>query len=644
MTKQFGYGNSAGDCQMSAVERINDRNALIALQHDIVAPADTFVPKPPASAQDSNSAIQQTDNARGKRLRPLLALAPYLGRYRAKVIAALVALIVASLATLVVPIAVRRMIDFGFTADSVSMINSYFSLMIAVVAVLALASASRVYLVTTLGERIVADLRRDVFSHLTSLSPAFFDSASSGELVSRLTADTTQIKAAVVVSISTALRNLMLFAGASVMMVVSSPRLSGTVIAVIPLIVLPLVAFGRRVRTLSRGAQDTLAEASSYASELIGAMRTLQAFTNERLATGRFDLEVERAYGAARNSTRARSFLTAIVIFLIFSSIVAVLWVGSQDVLSGQITAGRLSQFLLYAALAAGALSELSQVWGDVSAASGASERLFEILRLKPAIAAPASPRALPTPSRGDVNFNNVRFAYPTRPGTDVVDGISFAVKAGEKIAIVGPSGAGKSTLFHLLLRFYDPKNGVISLDGVDVCDADPRDVRSRIALVPQEPVIFATNARENIRFGRPEAGDAEVESAAILAHAIEFIRRLPNGFETELGERGVTLSGGQRQRIAIARAILRDAPLLLLDEATSSLDAESETLVQTALAELMRHRTTLVIAHRLATVLSCDRILVIEQGRIVEQGTHAALVAKNGLYARLARLQLQHG
>ena len=643
MTKQFGYGNSAGDCQMSAVERINDRNALIALQHDIVAPADTFVPKPRASTQESNFAIQETD-ARGERLRPLLALAPYLGRYRAKVIAALVALIVASLATLVVPIAVRRMIDFGFTADSVSMINSYFSLMIAVVAVLALASASRVYLVTTLGERIVADLRRDVFSHLTSLSPAFFDSASSGELVSRLTADTTQIKAAVVVSISTALRNLMLFAGASVMMVVSSPRLSGTVIAVIPLIVLPLVAFGRKVRTLSRGAQDTLAEASSYASELIGAVRTLQAFTNERLATGRFDLEVERAYGAARNSTRARSFLTAIVIFLIFSSIVAVLWVGSQDVLSGQITAGRLSQFLLYAALAAGALSELSQVWGDVSAASGASERLFEILRLKPAIAAPASPRALPTPSRGDVNFNNVRFAYPTRPATDVVDGISFAVKAGEKIAIVGPSGAGKSTLFHLLLRFYDPKNGVISLDGVSICDADPRDVRSRIALVPQEPVIFATNARENIRFGRPEAGDAEVESAAILAHATEFIRRLPNGFETELGERGVTLSGGQRQRIAIARAILRDAPLLLLDEATSSLDAESETLVQTALAELMRHRTTLVIAHRLATVLSCDRILVIEQGRIVEQGTHAALVAKNGLYARLARLQLQHG
>jgi ATP-binding cassette subfamily B protein len=628
---------------MSVVERLDDQDALIALPRDVTLAAIAAVAQRSSAKESSSTAQDKDKSARGERLRPLLALAPYLALYRTKTAAALVALTVASLATLVVPLAVRRMIDFGFTADSVSMINSYFSLMIAVVAVLALASASRVYLVTTLGERIVADLRRDVFSHLTRLSPSFFDSASSGELVSRLTADTTQIKSAVVVSISTALRNFMLFAGAATMMVISSPRLSGAVIAVIPLIVLPLVAFGRRVRTLSRGAQDTLAAASAYASELIGAMRTLQAFTNERLATGRFDVQVERAYAAARNSTRARSFLTAIVIFLVFSSIVAVLWVGSHDVLNGQITAGRLSQFLLYAALAAGALSELSQVWGDVSAASGAAERLFEILRLKPAIAAPAAAIALPAPSRGDVSFGNVRFCYPTRPDTAAVNGISFAVKAGERVAIVGPSGAGKSTLFHLLLRFYDPASGSISLDGVEIRNADPRAVRGCLALVPQEPVIFATSARENIRFGRPEASDAEVEHAAALAHATEFIDRLPRGFETELGERGVTLSGGQRQRIAIARAILRDAPLLLLDEATSSLDAESETLVQTALEELMRHRTTLVIAHRLATVLSCDRILVIDQGEIVEQGTHAALIGQNGLYARLARLQLQH-
>jgi ATP-binding cassette subfamily B protein len=578
----------------------------------------------------------------GARLRPLLELAPYVARYRSRAILALIALTIAAITTLVVPVAVRRMIDFGFTPKGIALINSYFSVMIAVVAVLAGASAARFYLVMTIGERIVADLRRDVFAHLISLSPAFFDSNRSGELISRLTADTTQIKSAVGASVSIALRNVMLFVGATAMMVITSPRLSGFVLLAIPVIVIPLVAFGRWVRRLSRGAQDTLAEATAYASELIGAIRTVQAYTSERLANARFGGEVEQAYEAARHSTRARSVLTAIIIFIVFTSVVLILWVGSHDVLTGSITPGRLGQFVLYAAFAAAGLGQLSEVWGELSAASGASERLFEILRVKSAITAPASPRALPAPARGDVSFENVRFAYPTRPDAWAVDGVSLSVRAGEKVAIVGPSGAGKSTLFHLLLRFYDPAQGQIAIDGVPVRNADPREVRSRIALVPQDAVAFAATARENIRFGRPDATDAEVERAADLAHATEFIRRLPGGFEAQLGERGVTLSGGQRQRIAIARAILRDAPLLLLDEATSSLDAESETLVQTALEELMRHRTTLVIAHRLATVLSCDRIMVLDHGRVVEQGTHASLVAAGGLYARLARLQFE--
>jgi ATP-binding cassette subfamily B protein len=576
------------------------------------------------------------------RLRPLLALAPYVARYRGRAVLAFISLTIAAITTLIVPVAVRRMIDFGFSPEGIALINSYFSVMIAVVAVLAAASASRYYLVMTIGERIVADLRRDVFAHLISLSPAFFDSARSGELVSRLTADTTQIKAAVGASVSIALRNMMLFIGATAMMVFTSPKLSGFVLLAIPVIVIPLVAFGRWVRRLSRNAQDTLADASAYASELVGAIRTVQAYTSERMATDRFGGEVEQAYEAARSSTRARAVLTLIIIFIVFSSVVAILWIGSHDVLTGQITPGRLGQFVLYAAFAATGLGQLSEVWGEVSAASGAAERLFEILRVKSQIKAPPQPVALPQPARGDVGFEKVSFAYPARPDVLAIDNVSLSVKAGEKVAIVGPSGAGKSTLFHLLLRFYDPARGTISLDGVPVRSADPADIRSRIALVPQDSVVFAASARENIRFGRPDATDAEVERAADLAHATEFLRRLPDGFEAQLGERGVTLSGGQRQRIAIARAILRDAPLLLLDEATSALDAESETLVQTALEELMRHRTTLVIAHRLATVLSCDRIMVMDQGRIVEQGTHAELVAANGLYARLARLQFE--
>ena len=618
---------------MSAVERLEDR-------HDPAMPSGEAPAVEAASPLDV--ALNPASAGRAARLRPLLALAPYVARYRGRVTLAFISLTIAAITTLVVPLAVRRMIDFGFTPEGIARINSYFSVMIAVVGVLALASASRFYLVMTIGERIVADLRRDVFAHLMSLSPAFFDSSRSGELISRLTADTTQIKSAVGASVSIALRNVMLFIGATAMMVVTSPRLSGLVLLAIPLIVLPLMAFGRWVRRLSRNAQDTLADASAYASELVGGIRTVQAYTGERLANARFGGDVEQAYDAAVGSTRARALLTAIVIFIVFTSVVVILWIGSNDVESGLISPGRLGQFVLYAAFAATGLGQLSEVWGEVSAASGAAERLFEILQVKSQITAPVSPVALPEPPRGDVTFDNISFSYPTRPDAPAVHGVSFSVRAGEKVAIVGPSGAGKSTLFHLLLRFYDPASGTISVDGVPIRSADPTEVRKRIALVPQDPMVFAASARDNIRFGRPEAGDAEVERAADLAHASEFLRQLPHGFDAPLGERGVTLSGGQRQRIAIARAILRDAPLLLLDEATSALDAESETLVQTALEELMRHRTTLVIAHRLATVLSCDRILVMDQGRIVEQGTHASLVAANGLYARLARLQFE--
>jgi ATP-binding cassette subfamily B protein len=583
-------------------------------------------------------------NERRRSLKPLQRLAPYILRYRSMVVWAVLFLTLAAATTLTLPLAVRRMIDHGFSTSDSSFIANYFSMLVVMAAVLALASAGRYYFVITLGERVVSDLRRDVFAHVTRLSPAFFDHAQSGEIVSRLTADATQIKSVVGATASVALRNIILGLGAVAMMVVTSPKLSMLVIAAIPVIVLPLVAFGRSVRRKSRMAQDTLADAAAYASEQIGSVRTLQAFTNERLVTQKFAGAVEQAFSAARESVFARSFLTFFAIFTIFASVVAVLWFGSRDVLSGAMSPGTLGQFLLYSVFAAGALGALSEVWGELSQAAGAAERLTELLAEQPAIAAPLRPKPLPATARGAVEFRDVSFSYPVRPDRAAVHGLSFAVKPGETVAIVGPSGAGKSTIFSLILRFYDPDSGAILVDGVDVREADPDAVRGRVAIVPQDVTIFAASAADNIAFGRPGATEAEIEAAAKAALADEFILKLENGYDTQVGEKGVTLSGGQRQRVAIARAILRDAPILLLDEATSALDAESETLVQTALEHLMQGRTTLVIAHRLATVLKADRILVIEEGRIVEEGTHRSLVKKGGTYARLAKLQFDTG
>ncbi|MGQ7794146.1 ABC transporter transmembrane domain-containing protein [Faunimonas sp. B44] len=577
-------------------------------------------------------------------LRPLAMLLPYLARYRARVAAALAALAAAALVTLAIPLAVRHMIDIGFhSAESGTSVNRSFLLLFGLAGALALASAARFFLVTTLGERIVADLRRDVFTHFMALSPAFFDRARSGELISRLTADTTQIKSAAGASASIALRNLVLLLGAAGMMVVTSPHLSGLVLMAIPIIVLPIVAFGRRVRRRSRQAQDTLAEASAFAAEAIGAVRIVQAFTQEPQAERHFGARVDEAYDAARGATLSRALLTAFSIFLVFASVVGVLWWGAQSVLAGQMSAGTLGQFVLYSVFAAGALGELSQVWGEVSQASGAAERIAELLATRPEILAPENPVPLPSPPIGEIRFDRVSFGYGIA-GAPVLRDFDLDVRRGERIAIVGPSGAGKSTVFSLLMRYYDPEAGSVLVDGVDLRRALPSDLRARIALVPQDSTVFAASAWDNIRFADPDASDEAVRAAARAAHADAFLSALPQGYDTILGERGVTLSGGQRQRVAIARAILKDAPILLLDEATSALDAESETAVQAALDWLMRDRTTLVIAHRLATIKSVDRIVVMDQGRIVEEGDHASLVARGGLYARLADLQFRTG
>ncbi|MBP2237334.1 ATP-binding cassette subfamily B protein [Sinorhizobium kostiense] len=579
-----------------------------------------------------------------KSIRPLATMLPYVARYRGLVCGAAISLTIAAVTTLVLPLAVRRMIDHGFSNSDSAFINTYFSMLMVLAIVLALASAARYYFVISLGERIVADLRREVFARVTALSAGFFDVNQSGEIVSRLTADTTQIKSAVGATASVALRNLILCLGAISMMVYTSPKLSSLVLAAIPLIVFPLVGFGRSVRRRARGAQDTLAAASAYAGEAIAATRTLQAFNGEESANRRFGAAVEDAYDAARAAIKARSALTAFAITMVFGSVVAVLWFGARDVLNGTLSAGTLGQFLLYSLFAAGSLGALSEVWGELSQAAGAAERLSELLSEVPQIRAPENPAPLPVPAKGAVAFTDVHFAYPARPDYKSLKGLSFTVEPGETVAIVGPSGAGKSTVFSMLLRYYDPAKGNVLVDGTDIRTVHPKELRERIAIVPQDVTIFAASVHDNIAFGAPDASRTAVEAAASAAQADEFIAKFDHGYDTLVGERGVTLSGGQRQRIAIARAILRNAPILLLDEATSALDAESEKLVQKALEGLMRERTTLVIAHRLATVLKADRILVMENGRIVEGGTHASLIRQGGLYAKLARLQFDHG
>jgi ATP-binding cassette, subfamily B, bacterial len=597
-------------------------------------------PNPATNESGASPAASETKPRDRVSLSALKPLLPFATRYKGRLLAALIALAIASGATLVIPLAVRRMIDYGFTAEGADLIDRYFGMMVIVVGVLAAASATRYYLVMTLGERVVADVRSALFSHLLQLDAGFYDRTRAGDLVSRISSDTTLIKSAFGASASIALRNFVLFIGAVALMVYTSPHLSGLVLVTIPVIVLPLVASGRSVRRRTRLAQDRLADASAFATEAIGATRVMQAFNAQGETSRHFSDASENAYVTARDATRARSLLTAVAIFLVFASVVGVLWWGAQDVLSGRMTGGELSQFVLYAVFGAGALGELSQVWGEISAASGAASRLAELLDVKPAIEKPKHPKPLPVPPQGTVRFDGVSFSYPTRPDSDVLRDLSFAMKKGERIALVGPSGAGKSTIAQLILRFYDPQKGQVLVDGIALTDADPEAVRARIAFVPQEAVIFGTSIAENIAYGQPHATREQIKRAAELAAASEFIERLPQAYDTLVGERGVTLSGGQRQRIAIARAILRDAPILLLDEATSALDAENERLVQEALDRLMEGRTTLVIAHRLATILKADRILVMDHGRIVEEGTHSTLVAQGGLYARLARLQ----
>ncbi len=578
--------------------------------------------------------------AKARSLKPLEALVPFLWPFRGRIAAASVALIVSSAATLVLPAALRGLIDRGFSTAQIQLISQYFLLFLLAAAVLGLATSVRFYFVTWIGERVIADLRKAVFANVVRLSPTFFEVTRTGEVLSRLSADTTLIQTVVGSSASVAARNFVMFVGGLILMFVTSVKLTLLVTGAVVLVMIPLMLFGRWVRTLSRRSQDRIAETSAHASETLNAVQTVQAFTQEDAERQRYAATVENSFLVAILRTRARAAMTAVVIFAAFGSIAAVGWVGAQDVVGHAMTAGQLVQFIIYAAIVAGGVGAMSETYGDLQRAAGASERLSELLTVEPDIVVPAHPLALPMPARGAVAFDDVTFQYPSRPSYKALNNFSMTVAPGEAVALVGPSGAGKSTVFQLLLRFFAPQHGTIAFDGVDLAQLDPKEIRRHIALVSQDCVIFSGTLADNIRYGRPEASESEVRRAAEAAAAAEFIENLPQGYETIVGERGATLSGGQRQRIAIARAILRDAPLLLLDEATSALDAENERLVQIGLENLMAGRTTIVIAHRLATIQRLKRIVVMDRGRVVGEGSHAELVAKGGLYARLADLQ----